>query len=150
MTTFYALKRKTTGTMEPTLYKRSEAARAKADQNGLYDVVPLYDTTPARAEAQDEGAAALRESVAKRVFVTVPNIKGAWETAYQIADAVIPLFRRTHPSPPPAADEDRVRIAVEALEEAKTLANRPDWKQQAYAVKYRIGKALAALKSEGK
>ena len=57
MTTFYALKRKTTGTMEPTLYKRSEAARAKADQNGLYEVVPLYDTTPARAEAQDEGAA---------------------------------------------------------------------------------------------
>ena len=47
MTTFYALKRKTTGTMEPTLYKRSEAARAKADQNGLYEVVPLYDTTPA-------------------------------------------------------------------------------------------------------
>ena len=41
--------------------------------------------------------------MAKRVFVTVPNIKGAWDTAYQIADAVIPLFRRAHPSPTPAA-----------------------------------------------
>ena len=52
MTTFYALKRKTTGTMEPTLYKSREAAQAKADQRGLYSVVDLLVAPVAEASSE--------------------------------------------------------------------------------------------------
>lgn len=68
---------------------------------------------------------------------------------------------RAHPSPPPAADADRVRIAVEALERAADLINitrgpmgsfyRTESSPEAlYEARTEISKALAALKSEAK
>lgn len=46
---FWALRRKRTGTFEPMLYKSAAAAQAKADQNGMFDVVPLT-AAPVREE----------------------------------------------------------------------------------------------------
>lgn len=81
------------------------------------------DTTPARAEAQDEGAAGEASAYRVRMISDDPaewvlmhpekaldflSRKG-WESQ--------PLY--AHPSPTPAADADRVRIAVEALEATK-------------------------------
>lgn len=48
---FWALRRKRTGTFEPTLYKSEAAAKAKADQMGMFDVVPLFSAAPVREEA---------------------------------------------------------------------------------------------------
>lgn len=47
---FWALRRKRTGTFEPTLYKSEAAAKAKADQMGMFDVVPLFSAAPVREE----------------------------------------------------------------------------------------------------
>ncbi len=94
-------------------------------------------TTPARAEAQDEGVAV--EKWVKRALIYIEQCVQAAEIHFpgveedpadlsvqgfalfgledECDPAAIPTARlRAHPSPPPAADEDRVRIAVEALE----------------------------------
>ncbi|PZT99879.1 MAG: hypothetical protein DI624_04190 [Brevundimonas sp.] len=72
-------------------------------------------TTPARAEALDEGAAgetiltALVEAMPKEHDVTGPQFE-------RIAKAIFKALR-AHPSPPPADDEDRVREAATLLTE---------------------------------
>ena len=119
-------------------------------------------TTPARAEAQDEGAAGewpalaiaqaeydhwIKEALKhKRPKGLRSDCENRDLERARIAKRILDKIA-AHPSPTPAADADRVRLAVEALEEAKNLLATGDWKQQAYAVKYRITKALAALKS---
>lgn len=110
-------------------------------------------TTPARAEAQDEGAAG--EFVEPYAWIwrdmtrlglgftrdpSVVSIKREQGCEIQ------PLY--AHPSPTPAADDDRVRIAVEAMQGAL------DWdKARGYRMPYRVRDPLyaaidlAALKS---
>lgn len=72
-------------------------------------VKSALSTTPARAEAQDEGAAGERllafadDVAAMSVAIAVSNYTGA------LADDIRSVLARTHPSPPPAADADRVR-----------------------------------------
>lgn len=85
----------------------------------------LYDrrTTPARAEAQDEGAAGDSAiALARRCTQTIAAQHGPDSDlangARMVLAALICAPALDHPSPPPAADEDRVRIAVEALEKA--------------------------------
>ena len=111
--------------------------------NSLFPVPAALSTTPARAEAQDEGAAGEREAIVEAVKVAM---KDAWEdhasdtgcwpadikrvsdrgplrlmfvpaiwaqTTAEWAAETI-LRNRAHPSPTPAADADRVR--EEALE----------------------------------
>ncbi|MDX2334575.1 hypothetical protein [Brevundimonas vesicularis] len=99
----------------------------------------MDDTTPARAEAQDEGAAGEQTDNA---FKIASDLHAAYEQLIyglpkyldaenltdeenMIREAYITLdvtahrlaaVSDTHPSPTPAADADRVRIAVEALE----------------------------------
>lgn len=72
--------------------------------------------------------------------------------------------RRSHPSPTPAADADRVRVAVEALKPFKLAADNMDGDEPdglfiydspestmiSYGDLRRAASALAALKSEGK
>ncbi|WP_313014569.1 hypothetical protein [Brevundimonas sp.] len=90
----------------------------------------------ARAEAQDEGAAGKREQAIKELIAGyavmhevicfmagTSGAAGRWyyEKANAAFEKVKPLHvfgndLATHPSPTPAADADRVRIAVEALE----------------------------------
>jgi len=158
-------------TVEPALTAEEAQTVARA----------ALSTTPARAEAQDEGAAG--EPVAW--FRQSKQNPDAW---YQIFDeerehygakgSRILALRDAHPSPTHAADEDRVRIAVEALEpfaafvkferalieKSPTFPLRPDdtvfvrWAgafgSSAVVATYghlrRAAKALAALKSEGR
>lgn len=142
---------------------------------------PLY-TTPARAEAQDEGAAG--EPVAygadhqpwcqpgdqtdrafrlrfedpdmREMVWTGPDAEREALAAYnQYAPSWnVYLFSghpRAHPSPPPAADEDRVRIGPDLVERLK------GWPHHAQGADYSVAsiqalmtEAADALKSEGK
>lgn len=154
----------------------------------------LYlDTTPARAKALDEGAAGdlqqaltlalallgqMEPTDARAVsdeFVAmaaaqagIQNQEGRDIIAARLKQPFpsIPAevaFTDAHPSPTPAADADRVRIAVEALPVLGTRRRRPHW--DCWTLHYGQPKwpegwetdelisrsdALAALKSEGK
>lgn len=119
-------------------------------------------TTSARAEAQDEGAAG--EASAYRVRM-ISNDPAEWVLMHP-EKALDFLSRKgwesqplyAHPSPTPAADADRVRIAVEALERAADRINvtrgpmgsfyRTESSAEVlYEAKVAVGLALAALKS---
>lgn len=89
----------------------------------------LYDrrTTPARAEAQDEGAAGDSAiALARRCTQTIAAQHGPDSDfangARMVLAALICAPALDHPSPPPAADADRVRIAVEAFLKAEDEA----------------------------
>lgn len=127
-------------------------------------------TTPARAEAQDEGAG--------EVVTALLEAAGFYEAAGLpiTAERLRGLAERhsAHPSPTPAADADRVRIAVEALEaerawhervadfafdDAREASEREEETSERDAMRRMnvhnervsiIGAALATLKSEGK
>lgn len=115
----------------------------------------VEDTTPARAEAQDEGAAGERGKSRGQVAYEgwaqgLPGCEWANQTRTQqrawekAAQAVIDA----HPSPTPAADADRVRIAVEAIQaEINAPLTGPThgaWDRGRIAG---LKEALAALKS---
>lgn len=182
--------------------------RTRADLLGwVLDMLPPVDgpivplTTPARAEAQDEGAAGdlqqaltlalallgqMEPTDARAVsdeFVAmaaaqagIQNQEGRDIIAARLKQPFpsIPAevtFTDAHPSPTPAADADRVRIAVEALEderewhdriadfafdEARECAQRHETSDEDEAMKrfnrhtdriIAIDQALAALKS---
>lgn len=132
------------------------------------EVAALSTTTPARAEAQDEGAAGepvawlvQREGKRDRLVNARqynPTKPDYWISAEAMAEHTItPLY--AHPSPTPAADDDRVRIAVEAYLEAvdasDALGHGPADLMEASlraeeAALDELRQALAALKSEGK
>jgi len=111
-------------------------------------------TTPARAEAQDEGAAG--EPVAwglqfpgKRIRHTfdAESIAQGWADHAGEGAKVVPLY--AHPSPTPAADDDRVRIAVEALEYyagPHAMPNDGPWGASSDDYGRRASEAIAALK----
>lgn len=164
----------TTGSQDQ---RDAEAYAAERDLSSL-------STTPARAEAQDEGAAG--EAVAR--FTEGVGVPSFYEREDQLPfdvmdEAAIERWRemgregnghelvanrnsvrrfvalidrirfyqplnRAYPSPPPAADEERVRIAVEALEGSylRWVINEGE----SVEVLERVGPLLAALKSEGK
>lgn len=129
--------------------------------NSLFPVPDALSTTPARAEAQDEGAAAFvpgnvwkcegegedGEDVWQSEVQTMGGhglVATVWggseEEAAQRRDAVFAVL--SHPSPTPAADADRVR---EAIIQAVSKGLDNEWKD------WEITDAiLAALKSEGK
>ncbi|WP_295169801.1 hypothetical protein [uncultured Brevundimonas sp.] len=109
-------------------------------------------TTPARAEAQDEGAAgslgrALYEAFWKRNGGNEPAwcdqssaIRNMWDAIADDARAI-----RAHPSPTPAADADRARAALVWIAEQ---ASGVDPHKAAGMLQQIEAKALAALKSE--
>ncbi len=124
----------------------------------LWPAVSALSTTPARAEAQDEGAAG--EPVAwdsdvldtfggysQNVLTRTPYVAKTGERVR----SQTPLY--AHPSPTPAADADRVRIAVEALEYyagPHAMPNDGPWGASSDDYGRRAAEAIAALKSEGK
>lgn len=160
------------------------------------------DTTPARAEAQDEGAAGERdkrawidrwnaiEGAAQDALHTMselleaPNLKrmqyalgerrDALASALNLPEAGTAWMRPGHPTPTPAADDDRARIAadsdlVEKLARFLSPMDFQDFRRSSRnqhaankakthyrklakrILKFRpIAEALAALKSEGK
>lgn len=79
---------------------------------------PALSTTPARAEAQDEGAAGYKAALIddlRRYYndCTPPQMHYAQSDGLAFAlDTAIRLLSEAHPSPTPAADADRVREAV--------------------------------------
>ena len=107
-------------------------------------------TTPARAEAQDEGAAG--EASAYRVRM-VSDDPAEWVLMHP-EKALDFLSRKgwesqplyAHPSPTPAADADRVRIAVEALEKIR-LQSEDNLGVRMETITSIADQALAALKS---
>lgn len=117
---------------------------------------------PARAEAQDEGAAGSFEERAIMLTkkhgnpVGTDYEQGQNDMGYRMvtmardADAAL-AAARAHPSPTPAADADRVRIAVELINaEINAPLTGPThgaWDRGRIAG---LKEALAALKSEGK
>lgn len=131
-------------------------------------VKSALSTTPARAEDQDEGAAgsdavshhaktdadpvvSMLRDVAERLERPEPDLLGA-RVGVQAVRLAVSSRLLAHPSPPPAADEDRVRIAVEALEKIKNrrsiVFGRGEMSgQEAFGI---AAEALAALKSEAK
>lgn len=160
--------------------------KGKAYARSIYCV-----TTPARAEARDEGAAGERMDSA---FKIASDLHAAYEQLIyglpryleaenltdeenMVREAYITLdvtahrlaaLSDAHPSAPPAADEDRVRIAVEALELAAIRFDEIYEAAEVDDVAYRneatihgingvadvaqseVREALVALKSEGK
>lgn len=70
----------------------------------------------ARAEAQDEGAAGERERIARHALGRI--YLGHAQTPKETARLALDEMDAAHPSPPPAADEDRVRIACETARDA--------------------------------
>lgn len=89
-----------------------------------------FSTTPARAEAQDEGAAGEIGAAIQRVEAVslggdVLDVYGAESFAHPthtFRGDLRALLARARPSPTPAADADRVRIAVEdALAELRRI-----------------------------
>lgn len=86
----------------------------------LDDLIDAPSTTPARAEAQDEGAAGESAiDLARRCTQTIAAQYGPDSDPANGARMVLAALicaPAAHPSPTPAADADRVRIAVEALE----------------------------------
>jgi hypothetical protein len=128
---------------------------------------------PARAEAQDEGAAGEQTDNA---FKIASDLHAAYEQLIyglpkyleaenltdeenMIREAYITLdvtahrlaaVSDAHPSPTPAADADRVRIAVEALERIRGEAYAWTPSKAAHALGMIAHEAIAALKSEGK
>lgn len=134
----------------------------------------VNDTTPARAEAQDEGAAGYLVALLASYCgddtsgctgetpcldcVRMANVYKIPKTA--LGEFVGELGNIAASSPTPAADADRVRIAVEALEKADAAARSGAAMSAAdYSISAeRLGEeiymittpALAALKSEGK
>jgi hypothetical protein len=121
MTTFYALKRKTTGTMEPMLYKRIEAAQTKADKHGLYEVVPLFAAAEACVPVAETAGEAVvgwayeteqRKGVRERhVILNRPDGEANPPTKHH----GVPVYnvRALYAAPVPAQDDDKLRIAVE-------------------------------------
>lgn len=100
-------------------------------------------STPARAEAQDEGAAL---SASDRACYEYPGKNQSDLRAAFVAGA---CFIAAHPSPTPAADADGVRIAVEAIWEIAG-GRATDGHNEAgrlARIKDRAAEALAALKS---
>lgn len=144
----------------------------------LFALQDALSTTPARAEAQDEGAAG--EASAYRVRM-ISNDPAEWVLMHP-EKALDFLSRKgwesqplyAHPSPTPAADEDRVREVVEALRPFSLVSQlidryfpgRPDddtfqsgagWIDKDGGERTltlgdfrRANKTLATLKSEGK
>ena len=125
-------------------------------------------TTPARAEAQDEGAAGDIEFPYQRTFNAIADaVSFTWagdSGKPHTFNISVEAFQRsynngrqaTHPSPPPAADEDRVRSALADL---VTWFDKPVQGERGMIWVIRAGdqgaddavaEALAALKSEGK
>ncbi len=118
-----------------------------------------------QAEAQDEGVAGERERIAREIdpvaFLDVQsrasgrngerNAHAARMKALKKADEII--ASRAHPSPTPAADADRVRIAVEALKPFARLElpKKPVGNAGAYSLLHtdirRAAEAVAVLKS---
>lgn len=96
----------------------SEPLRA-VDVVGIADAIMAAN--PAPTEAKDEGAALSDEdhAVIKRCVERQPKlyVRGQHEGYYIHSDiaSLIDMIGRAHPSPTPAADADRVRIAVELI-----------------------------------
>lgn len=111
---------------------------------------PALATTPARAEAQDEGAAGwFRKSKANPLNddwypVREEEVSDLQRLGYEVRK----LY--AHPSPTPAADADRVRIAVELINAEinapLTGSTHGAWDRGRIAG---LKEALAALKSSG-
>lgn len=125
--------------------KGAQAAGGYAKWAAVCDALQAYDrdalsTTLARAEAQDEGAAV-------EVVTALLEADGFYEAAGLpiTAERLRGLAERysAHPSPTPAADDDRVR---ETMQEAIDLIAhlKPE------KARFKLEQALAALKSEGK
>lgn len=160
-----------------TRYARREDAEAvHAEDEDAWCVKPYPSPTPARAEAQDEGTAGYLVALLASYCgddtsgctdetpcldcVRMANVYKIPKTALGEFVGELGNIAAPYPSPTPAADADRVRIAVEALEpfaNAATSAgrnshNKPNLEREAKsAVSWldfsRAAKALAALKS---
>ncbi|WP_312595413.1 hypothetical protein [Brevundimonas sp.] len=103
-----------------------------------------------RYVSQDEEAAGEREAIIRAIRENI-EVMGVHFIGHDHAADAILAIRRAPSSPPPAADEDRVRIAVEAI---KAEINAPltgpthgAWDRGRIAG---LKEALAALKTEGK
>jgi len=124
--------------------------------------IERLSTTPARAEAQDEGAAgeprldvlaSMRDHYQFALSGPWPGVKTphyAVAGLFKMAGDEIERLRSAHPSPTPAADDDRVRIACEKEAIAGALGNvlplDIDW-QHIRVASQAFVEALAALKS---
>lgn len=147
---------------------------------GLDEYCPCQNalsTTPARAEAQDEGEAgsdavshhaktdadpvvSMLRDVAERLERTEPDLLGA-RVGVQAVRLAVSSRLLAHPSPTPAADADRVREAIRELIDAdKELAEAINFAEptannnalttaeyRARAARNQAEEALAALKS---
>lgn len=90
----------------------SEPLRA-VDVVGIADAIMAAN--PAPTEAQDEGAAGEWEAIIRAIRENI-EVMGVHFIGHDHAADAILAIRRAPSSTPPAADDDRVRIAVEALE----------------------------------
>lgn len=120
-------------------------------------VLAALSTTPARAEAQDEGAAGepvepyawiWRDMTKLRLdFTRDPSVVAIKR---EQGCEIQPLY--AHPSPTLAADADRVRIAVEALEYyagPHAMPNEGPWGASSDDYGRRAAEAIRALKLGG-
>lgn len=90
----------------------------------------LFGTTPARAEAQDEGAAG-ELAILEQAVIDASNGRFPPQGQADDEDALDGLAHlvfkrrnaRAHPSPTPAADADRVREAI-----ADVISHENDWR----------------------
>lgn len=110
---------------------RDEGFRAAAERAiKMADDADWSPLNPARAEAQDEGAAGEASAYRVRMISDDPaewvlmHPEKALDFLSRKGWEIQPLY--AHPSPTPAADADRVRIAVEALEPFRLAANNMD------------------------
>lgn len=155
----------TVASNSPTPVARAEPLNqhmtcATFDKRNVPVGAPLY-TTPARAEAQDEGAAAIVDRLVDNIACATQNralLVGDPAEDKALTEAIRDntlqeierLLNRAHPSPTPAADADRAREALSEVRDWLALlaiASVDDVMQGATAM---FDLCDAALKSEGK
>lgn len=102
------------------------------------------DTTPARAEAQDEGAAGEREAIIRAIRENI-EVMGVHFIGHDDAADAILAIRRAHPSPPLAADEYRGMKAFKFINDLYRIKSEFPAIRLHGALKK--AEALAALKS---
>ena len=108
--------------------------------NGWTVDLSALSNTPARAEAQDEGAAGEREAIIRAIRENI-EVMGVHFIGHDDAANAILAIRRAPSSPPPAADEDRVRIGPDLVERLK------GWPHHAQGADYSVA-SIQALMTE--